>query len=457
MGIALALALLTAQSFPAQLTGFDRRWEEIKRQATPQELYAILWELPKGGDLHNHHEYSVSMAEWFRVAATGNYYARWRQAGCGEEPSFYTVRAATYEALPACARGDYKRLSQFTVAERAAWISALELDQPGEGREEFFARLVRRHGELERDPELMALMLVEQLRQAKAENLLYVETQLDPRGFRNADGTRLGEDKGAEYIRRRLRDPAVVALGVTTRFQVSELRFAPDAEAELRNAFDFVHRNSDLWKGVNLVGREDDPRGQASRFTEVFRDLRRRYFEVRLALHGGEQDQPGRQVRETLELGAERIGHGVNLISDPETLLLLRGGRYLVEINLVSNLLLGYATDLDRHPFPEYLRLGVPVCLNTDDRGAMRSNLTDEYFLAVKHFNLSWQEVVRLGRQSLEFSFVEEPVKARLLAEYARRVRLFGERYGGAWRAHAARVTPAVSGLARDRLLPSSR
>ena len=451
MGIALALLVISAQSFPAQLTGFDRRWEEIKRQATPIELYAILQELPKGGDLHNHHEYSVPMTEWLRLASARHYYTRVKASVCAEEKGapllYYSVRSSTYEALPACVRGDYKKMELLTLDERKAWVSALELDQPGEGRDEFFERVVRRLNELERDPEIMAEMMQVQIRQAREENTLYVEAQLDPRYFRHPDGKRMGQDQGADFIRKRLK-----ASDVVMRFQVSELRFTPDVEAELADAFDFVHRNSDLWKGVNLVGREDDVNGRAGRFTETFRQLRRRYFNVRLALHGGESELPGQQVRDTLMLGAERIGHGTNLISDADTLLLLRHNRYLVEVNLVSNYLLGYAPDLKQHPLPEYLRLGIPVCLNTDDRGALRSNLTDDYFLAVKHFNLSWQEVVRLGRYSLEFAFVEEPVKAQLLATYQQRVVQFASRYSVPnWRQVARPARPSV--FATERLL----
>jgi len=57
--------------------------------------------------------------------------------------------------------------------------------------------------------------------------------------------------------------------------------------------------------------------------------------------------------------------------------------KYLVEINLISNRLLEYAPNPARHPFPEYLRFGIPVCLNTDDPGAWDSNITDEYFSGV--------------------------------------------------------------------------
>ena len=46
--------------------------------------------------------------------------------------------------------------------------------------------------------------------------------------------------------------------------------------------------------------------------------------------HGGEVDEPNRHVRDTLLLGATRIGHGTNLITDPDTLLLMRTGKSAV-------------------------------------------------------------------------------------------------------------------------------
>ena len=141
--------------------------------------------------------------------------------------------------------------------------------------------------------------------------------------------------------------------------------------------------------------------------------MRRTYSDIGLSIHGGEVDMPGRQVHDTLLLGATRIGHGLNLITDPDTMLLMRDRKALVEINLVSNHLLEYFPDLSRHPFPEYLRTGIPVCLNTDDRGSWDSNMTDEYFTAVTTFNLSWAEVVQLGRNSLEWAFADEQLKKK--------------------------------------------
>jgi adenosine deaminase CECR1 len=178
-----------------------------------------------------------------------------------------------------------------------------------------------------------------------------------------------------------------------------------------------------------MVGREDDDKGHPLRFLPLLRQLRHKYPDINLSIHGGEVDEPNYHVRDTLLLGAKRIGHGVNLISDPETMVLMRHGPYLVEINLVSNLLLEYVKDYSQHPFPEYLRIGIPVALSTDDRGMWDSNMTDEFFVAVREFNLSWSEIVTLGRNSLAHAFVDGPIKQKLLADYEKRATAFAAKF----------------------------
>ena len=110
-------------------------------------------------------------------------------------------------------------------------------------------------------------------------------------------------------------------------------------------------------------------------------------------------------------------------------MLLMRNERYLVEINLVSNLLLEYVDEYHQHPFPEYLRTGIPVALSTDDRGMWDSNMTDEYFVAVKEFNLSWQELTGLAENSLKHGFVDEQTKRALLADYHSRIKVFEQTF----------------------------
>jgi adenosine deaminase CECR1 len=195
------------------------------------------------------------------------------------------------------------------------------------------------------------------------------------------------------------------------------------------------------------VGREDNPAGRPKRFVKVIEGLRQQYPDVLLSLHAGESSERDTSVVETLALGASRIGHGINAHLDPRAMERLASGRTLIEMSLISNQRLGYVKDLSLHPFPLYLRKGIPVCLNTDDLGILDSNLTDEYLAAISLFDLTWAEVVQIGRWSLEFSFAEPPLKQQLLARFDANVRRFEQEYSAAdWRARLSMVKPRPSG-----------
>jgi hypothetical protein len=114
-------------------------------------------------------------------------------------------------------------------------------------------------------------------------------------------------------------------------------------------------------------------------------------------------------IRSSVERGhAERIGHGVSVMNEKDPLALMHemaDRNVLVEIALTSNdMILGVSGD--DHPLPIYMKYGVPVALATDDEGVSRSDMTHEYLRAVETYHLSYVELKRLARQSLEHSFL---------------------------------------------------
>ena len=424
----------------AAAADFSARFDEIKRTAQPAELYTFLYALPKGGDLHNHLG-GAGRPEWWYECATNpalnggdTVYTRVKFSAPADTGTplvlFRTIRQATYDQLAAEAKADYARLDQLTAAQREQWLNALRLDRPGEGRDEFFTWVWPRIGQLFQNVHVMAEILARNLQAFGAEGVRYLETQFSALRYVDNAGGLIPTEDAIAIIRQRLAQPDVAGCGVTVRFQEMVLRFAPNAEAQLGELYKFVDGHRDLWVGLNMAGIEENGKGYPLRFLEKYRELRRIYPTLPLSIHAGEMDGPDFHIRDTLLLGATRIGHGVNLLQDPDTLLLLQQSRrVLVEVNLISNRLLEYTPDLTKHPFPEYLRTGVPVCLNTDDRGIWDSNMTDEYFTAVTLYNLSWDEVVQLGRNSLAYSFAPPDVKARLLADYDRDVAAFAAKY----------------------------
>jgi adenosine deaminase CECR1 len=436
------LVLCLTLTLTAGAASFADRFEQIRKTAKPGELYAFLYALPKGGDLHNHS--GAERPEWTFAILTDPtrnggevFYTRAHFAAAPDAIApaqlFYNIRQHTYDSLSAEVRKEYVKLTELSAEERAAWCNSLRLDAPNEGRDEFFSNIWPRRGEIETSLPVITEALVENIKAFGAEHLAYLETQLGLGGLHANDGSPIPVEDAVAFLKRRLAQPDVANSGVTVRFQKAILRFLPGSEDYLANAYAFVDAHRDLWVGLNMVGIEENGHGYPARFLETFRALRVRYPTLALSIHAGEMDGNDSHIRDTLLLGATRIGHGVNILKDPDTLLLLQQTRrVLIEVNLISNRLLEYTPDLKQHPFPELLRTGVPVCLNTDDRGMWDSNLTDEYYTAVTTFNLSWDEIVQIGRNSLAYSFAQPDVKAKLLADYDRAVAAFEAKFAAA-------------------------
>ncbi len=421
-------------------------FSNFKNDATPEQLYHFLYMLPKGGDLHNHLGGS-NFSEWWYELATQpernggyRYYTRTVINLCNgygtnefnsapQSLMFRTIQHSNYNTLSECEKSEYRLMNELNLEQKTAWLNSIRLNKDFEGRSEFFERHWSRLNDLGRNPIIAAEMIVKNMQAFAEEGLTYLETQISAFNRLKSDGSVYSGDEVIDLFRQRLTQYDAIDTGVTTRLQQSLLRFSPDAEENLKRNYRLADSNRDILVGLNMVGREDNDKGYPLRFLKTFRELRQSMPAVKLAIHAGEVDEPNFHVRDTLLLGADRIGHGINLIDDPQTMLLMRNNKYLVEINLVSNLLLEYVSEYSQHSFPEYLRTGIPVALSTDDRGMWDSTMTDEYFVAVKEFNLSWQELISLGENSLIFSFVDDVNKQRLLKDYAVRVKKFADEF----------------------------
>lgn len=418
----------------------DEHWfEELKRSGDDRALYQVLHAMPKGGDLHNHTTGSVFVEDWLSIAiadaANGyQYYSKVRINNCRPYDKadtqylllFQNIPAYQYAKLGECEQSEYKRLEDLSDAEREGWLDSLRLNG-SEGREAFFSTHWERLEGLLVSPYVRAEALYHNMRGLGEDNASYLEAQIGLSRATTPTGEPIDPEVVLDIFRERLAAPDALATGVTVRLQLMLLRFAPNAEEDLRKLYALAVRNPDILVALNMAGREDNDKGHPRRFLNVLRELRQQHA-VALAIHAGEVDEPNDHVRDTLLIGAKRIGHGLNLITDDDLMLDLRYGPYLVEINLISNLLLEYVVDYSQHPFPEYLRTGIPVALSTDDRGMWDSSFTDEYFVGVREFNLTWSEVVSLSRNSLIYSFVQDDVKSQLLDAFDAKIRRFERR-----------------------------
>jgi len=129
-------------------------------------------------------------------------------------------------------------------------------------------------------------------------------------------------------------------------------------------------------------------------------------------MHAGEVGGP-EKIREAIELlGAERIGHGIAAINDPELMDLLAERKIPLEICPASNMKTGVlARQLQRekatiedHPLPKFLRHGIPVVLSTDDPAMFHTTLNEEYANSART-GLQEEELARIAEMGFEYAF----------------------------------------------------
>ncbi len=146
----------------------------------------------------------------------------------------------------------------------------------------------------------------------------------------------------------------------------------------------------------------------ASRFTDAFKLVQD--AGARISLHAGETDGP-QSVRDALETGAERIGHGVRAIEDSELVEELVDRGMLLEISPTSNICLGVYPDYADHPFRRLADAGVTVTVNSDDPPMFNTTLTREFEVLIEHYDYDLNDLVGFTRNAIEGSFL--PVKER--------------------------------------------
>jgi aminodeoxyfutalosine deaminase len=156
--------------------------------------------------------------------------------------------------------------------------------------------------------------------------------------------------------------------------------------------------------------------------TEAFRAVYNRAAEIGLhrLMHAGEVGGP-EKIREAIELlGAERIGHGIAAIHDPELMDLLAERRIPLEVCPASNMKTG-ALDrqlrranarIEEHPLPKLLRHGIPIVLSTDDPAMFQTTLQIEYENAAR-MGLQEKELASIVEMGFQYAFSATPERPK--------------------------------------------
>src|SRR5262249_42240231 len=164
--------------------------------------------------------------------------------------------------------------------------------------------------------------------------------------------------------------------------------------------------------GIGIGG--DERRGPAEWFQELYKKAADKG--LRLTAHAGETSGP-EAVWGALNIGAERIGHGLSITRDPELQEVLAKKQIAVEVCISSNVRTGVCPTVEDHPVKKFFDGGLMVTLNTDDPAMFQTSLNREFELAEQELGFSRDHLRELARNSFEASFLPVEKKLRFLQQ----------------------------------------
>jgi aminodeoxyfutalosine deaminase len=151
-------------------------------------------------------------------------------------------------------------------------------------------------------------------------------------------------------------------------------------------------------------------RGPAEWFTDVFAFAHE--AGLHLTAHAGEGTD-AKSIWGALEVGAERIGHGIAAAQDASLMRHLRDQDIPLEICITSNLVTGVVKQIECHPVRQLFDAGVPIVLNTDDPAMFGCTLVGEYRLAAEEFGFSETELRGIAENAFRYGW-RHPIGVRL-------------------------------------------
>ena len=138
---------------------------------------------------------------------------------------------------------------------------------------------------------------------------------------------------------------------------------------------------------------------------------------LRAVAHAGEEGPPSYITGALDSLGAQRIDHGVRCEEDRDLVERLVIEEIPLTMCPLSNVKLRVFDQMRDHNLRRLLNKGVKVTVNSDDPAYFGGYVGDNYVAVAEALGLDQWDVVRLARNSIEATFLDDAAKERLILE----------------------------------------
>jgi adenosine deaminase len=177
---------------------------------------------------------------------------------------------------------------------------------------------------------------------------------------------------------------------------------APDQLHSLLNAYIDIGR-PDIVVGLDLAGNEEaiSPTETGQLFCKAKND-----YNLKITIHAGETGKPENIADAIINFSADRIGHGTAAYKSQAVMDLLRDRDICVEVCPISNRLTGAVRAHESHPVSEFIKLGVPFVICSDNPSIHNSGISEDYLCFYRETN--GEEILRAMLSSqIRYSFMD--------------------------------------------------
>lgn len=137
-------------------------------------------------------------------------------------------------------------------------------------------------------------------------------------------------------------------------------------------------------------------------------------FNTPCICHAGDS-QDWVTVRDAINMGALRIGHGHHIYENPELCRLAAKKGIALEICPTSNVQCKTRATYGLHPAYNLYKLGIPVTINTDNMVMARVSVDDEYDHCLEEMGFEYNDLIMMNINSFKASFCEEKYKNEMI------------------------------------------
>lgn len=415
-----------------------RNFYQSKEHIEHDKLFHIIQTMPKGGALHVH-TMAMGTADWVidKAVETPEMYIYWEDEYTGQDIKGQFMAYRQDEQPPG-----YRSVSALVNENehhRATIKSLLTFDETV-NQDSFdiwndFEKIFQRMTGFMRYEPIFPAYLKHGFEILIHDNVQHVELRMP---FRNNIYNLKDEasdhsikpfvdhlNESLEYARR-------LNPNFTARIIHANLRFRNNKTiwGDMQQTVEYKTIAPKWLAGYDLVAEEDNGHPTLHHL-ESFLKLdsleQVRHTELPLFLHDGESNWADNQnLYDAVLLNSQRIGHGFNLYRFPSLIKKVKQNNICIEINPLSNQILGYIRDLRMHPAQSYLTQGIDCTISSDDPQIFDyKGLSYDYWSIYMAWELSLADLKKLSKNGISYSALSPTEKAIALEVWEQSWNLF--------------------------------